>query len=81
MANSARDTYKYHFKVGNVIVHGGITNDLNRREIEHQNSGRYSVHKGQRVYWKDGHISQVGAAVTKESGLNWENENGFGANQ
>lgn len=26
------DTYKYQFKVGNKIVHGGITNDLARRE-------------------------------------------------
>ena len=29
-----RDTYKYQFKVGNTIVHGGITNDLERREAE-----------------------------------------------
>lgn len=35
MANP-RDTYKYQLKVGNKIVHGGITNDLNRREQEHQ---------------------------------------------
>ena len=27
-----RDTYKYYFKVGNKIVHGGITGDLERRE-------------------------------------------------
>ena len=27
-----RDTFKYHFKVGNLIVHGGITNNLLRRE-------------------------------------------------
>ena len=32
-----RDTYKYDYKVGNRIVHGGITNDLDRREEEHQN--------------------------------------------
>ena len=30
-----RDTFKYHFKVGNKIVHGGITNNLDRREQEH----------------------------------------------
>ena len=32
----ARDTYKYHFKRGNKILHTGITNDLDRREGEHQ---------------------------------------------
>ena len=32
-----RDTYKYDYKVGNGIVHSGITNDLDRREQEHQN--------------------------------------------
>lgn len=31
-----RDTYKYHFKKGNRIVHIGITNDLERRETEHR---------------------------------------------
>ena len=31
-----RDTYKYDFKVGNKIVHSGITNDLERREDEHR---------------------------------------------
>ena len=37
----ARDTYKYHFKKGNKIVHTGITNDLERREQEHKRwSGR-----------------------------------------
>jgi predicted GIY-YIG superfamily endonuclease len=35
MGNAPRDTYKYHFKVGNKIVHGGITTDLERREKEH----------------------------------------------
>ena len=62
MANDERDTYKYHFKVGNKIVHTGITDDLERREGEHQ------------AKWPDGHISQQGNAVTRESALNWENE-------
>jgi predicted GIY-YIG superfamily endonuclease len=31
-----RNTYKYHFKIGNKIVHSGITKDLKRREQEHQ---------------------------------------------
>ncbi|MBI5324970.1 MAG: hypothetical protein HZB41_06825 [Ignavibacteriae bacterium] len=76
-----RDTFKYKFKVGNVIVHRGITKDLKRREIEHQNSGRYSLFKGERLYWRDGHIVQFGLAVTWYSALEWERENGFAANQ
>jgi hypothetical protein len=81
MAKQPRDTQRYHFKVGNVIVHGGITTDIERREIEHQNSRKWTSHDGQRLYWRDGHITQVGPSVTKDSGLNWENEHGFGANQ
>jgi len=76
-----RDTYKYYFKVGNVIVHGGITNDLTRRETEHKNSGSWSLHNGNRLYWSNGHITQVGGAVTRSSGLDWEKQNGYGANQ
>ena len=43
---SNRDTYKYHFKVGNKIIRSGITNDLERREGEHQqqySKGRSAV--------------------------------------
>ena len=76
-----RDTYKYYFKVGNLIVHGGITTDLLRREGEHKNSGKYSTYNGARYYWGNGHIVQVGGIVTKESALAWERQNGFGANQ
>ena len=50
-----RDTYKYQFKVGNKIVHGGITNDLDRREAEHTQT------------WPKGHIKQVGRADDRES--------------
>lgn len=71
------DYYKYYFKIGNLIVHGGITNNLNRREVEHQNSGRYTLYNGVRYYWNNGHISQVGYSVSKESALRWERENGF----
>ncbi len=59
-----RDTYKYHFKVGNRIVHRGITNDLDRREHEHQDK------------WPKGHIEQVGNVVTRDSALKWEREGG-----
>ena len=33
-----RDTYKYHFIKDRTVVHRGITNDLERREQEHQNT-------------------------------------------
>jgi len=33
---SNRDTYKYHYKIGNKIIKSGITDDLDRREGEHQ---------------------------------------------
>ncbi len=60
-----RDTYKYYFKVGNKIVHGGITTDPDRREQEHQQK------------WPNGHIKQVGNRTTKEAALKWESEKGF----
>ena len=37
-----RTTYKYHFKKGYKTVHTGITNDLDRRETEHQSELRWS---------------------------------------
>ncbi len=60
-----RDTYRYNFKVGNKIVHRGITNDLDRRETEH------------RQKWPNDHIDQVGPAVTRDSALEWEQERGL----
>ena len=64
-AMSERDTYKYQFKVGNKIVHRGITNDLDRREAEHQASRRP---------WANGHIVQVGNRTTREAAQSWEEE-------
>ena len=55
-----RDTYKYHFKVGNKIVHRGVTIDLERREAEHKQR------------WPDGHIARVGHRTTRERALEWE---------
>ena len=55
-----RDTYKYHFKTGNKIVHSGKTNDLDRREEEHKQK------------WPKGHIFQVGNKTTEEAAINWE---------
>jgi predicted GIY-YIG superfamily endonuclease len=60
-----RDTYKYHFKIGNKIVHGGITDDLERREMEHQQK------------WPKGHITQVGLRTTEEAAIEWEKKKGF----
>ena len=60
-----RDTCKYYFKRGNKIVHGGITNDLERRAIEHQQK------------WPKGHIFQVGRKTTEEAARQWERKKGF----
>ncbi len=76
-----RTHHKYIFKVGNKIVHGGITDDLQRREEDHQNSKKWTQHGDKRLYWSQGHIFQVGAKVTKGAALAWERENGYGANQ
>ena len=55
-----RDYYRYHFKIGNTIMHSGITQDLARRESEHK--GR----------WPTGHIAKVGPTVTEETAREWE---------
>lgn len=55
-----RDMYKYDFKVGQKIVHSGITNDLERREAEH------------RQRWPEGRIVKVGNATTEEAAREWE---------
>ena len=60
-----RDTYKYQFKDGNKILHGGITTDLERREKEHQQK------------WPDGHIKQVGRRTTEEAAREWEEKKGY----
>ena len=59
-----RDTYKYHVKNGNRIVHRGITNDLNRREQEHQ------------AEYPGLQIRQVGRRTTREAALEWERNGG-----
>ena len=59
------NTYRYVFKVGNKIVHGGVTNDLERRETEHQQK------------WSKGHIKQVGHRTTEEAARNWEKDKGY----
>lgn len=59
-----RDTHKYHLKQGGKVVHRGITNDLSRREQEHQ-----SVYPGSK-------IKQVGRRTTKDAALKWERTGG-----
>lgn len=59
-----REWYTYYFKVGNKIVHKGITRNLERREGEHQ------------VFYPDGHIFKVGGSKTEEGARDWEKEQG-----
>ena len=61
---TSRTTYKYHYKLGNRIVHTGITKDLDRREAEHRR------HEG----WQRGHITQVGVRTTPEAAREWEQD-------
>ena len=60
---ASRDTFKYHYKWGNKILHTGITNDLDRREREHQ-----------RDIDPAGHISQVGRRTTRGGAKAWQDE-------
>ena len=60
-----RNTYKYQFKVGNKIMHGGITNDIERREAEHKRK------------WPGGHLRQVGRRTTEEAARAWEKDKGY----
>ena len=61
---TSRTMYQYHFKLGNKIVHAGITKDIDRREAEHRR------HQG----WERGHSKQVGSRTTREAALMWEEE-------
>jgi len=61
----SRNHYKYNYKIGNKIVHGGITKDLERREEEHQQK------------WPNGHIKQVGKKTTEDAARKWEEEKGY----
>ncbi len=65
MGKEPRDTYKYQFKDGHKIVHGGITKDLERREKEHQQE------------YPDGHMKQVGRKTTEEAAREWEKEHSY----
>lgn len=60
---ASHDTFKYHLKRGNKIIRSGITNDLDRRESEHQ-----------REHGKDVHVKKVGRVTTREGARDWEKE-------
>ena len=59
-----RDTYKYQLRQGNRIVHRGVTNNLDRREGEHQ------------AEYPGASIHQVGRRTTRQRALQWEREGG-----
>ena len=54
-------------KRGNKIIRIGITNDLDRREDEHQ-----------REFGEDVHVTKVGRATTREGAKDWEKEQKHG---
>ena len=62
-----RKTFKYHLKQGNRILRSGITNDLDRREREHQQQ-----------YGPGVHMDKVGYASTREGAEKWEKEQKHG---
>ncbi len=64
MSSKKRTIFKYQFKMGNEIVQRGITNDLDRRELEHLQK------------WSKGHITQIGRRTTRDAALSWEREGG-----
>lgn len=57
-----RDTNKYHLKQGRRTVHTGITNNLERREREHQQK------------FPGSKIHKVGRVTTREGAQKWERE-------
>lgn len=55
-----KNTYKYYLKVGKKVVHRGICNDLEYREMVHQRE------------FPGSRIVQVGRKTTREAALKWE---------
>ena len=62
MSSKPRDTYRYHYKIGNKVVHTGITTDPQRREAEHQRAK------------PGGRLVAKGPKVTRASALRWDRE-------
>lgn len=61
-----RNWYTYQFKRGNKILHGGITQNPERREQELQNE-----------IDPRGKLKTIGRAKTEEGAKNWEEEKGY----
>jgi hypothetical protein len=57
-----RDYFKYELKNNHKVVYVGITNDIDRRELEHEVTKNFS------------HINKVGNACTEASAKKWEEE-------
>lgn len=57
-----RDTYKYWLKVGNKVVHIGITKNLEHRELQHRRD------------WPGSKIYVLGHRTTEEAARKWERE-------
>lgn len=60
-----RDTYKYTLMEGRRRIRSGITNDLDRREQEHQ-----------RQFGSNVRIRQVGRRTNREAAREWEKRQG-----
>ncbi len=60
-----RDTCKYHLKDGKRVIHLGITNNLKRREQEHQSN------------YPGAQIRQIGRKTTREYAISWERNGGL----
>ena len=71
---TSRTTYKYHYKLGNRIVHTGITKDLDRREAEHRRHEGWEREHRRHEGWERGHITQVGVRTTPEAAREWEED-------
>lgn len=59
-----KNTYKYHLKRGGKVLFRSITDDLARREAEHQQEYPGSI------------IQQVGRRTTRAAALKWERGGG-----
>ena len=65
MAQKPRNYSRYKVRVGRTVVHGGITEDPERREQEHQQK------------WPKAKLTTIGPKVTEESARKWEKDKGF----
>jgi len=60
-----RNWYTYTYIRKGKALHGGRTQNLEEREMKHQQK------------WPEGHIKEVGRAKTKESAIKWEKDHGY----